>query len=136
MRLAILGLAAMLAGCAYNVTLMPRDSGKTYTGSMEGSGGRGTMTLAMGEVSCTGPVAKVGSNEAVTVGAAFVGNNRGGTATGLATSVTDGDIHLKAMLTCSDGSGLRCDLTGRGASGGGVCMDDKGRTFDALATRR
>lgn len=133
MKLLWLAPVALLAGCAaFNVTLMPRDSGKTYSGEMEGRGGRGTMTMAMDGVSCTGPVAKVGSNETFGLINSFGTNSRGGFSSGLSTITTTGDVHLKAILSCSDGSGLRCDLTGRG-SGGGVCVDDKGRVFDALA---
>lgn len=133
----------LLAGCAYNmtpvpydVTLMPRDSGKTYSGTLEAGNGRGTMTMAMDGVSCSGLVARVGSNETFGLVNSFGTNSRGGFSSGSSTIAVAGDVHAKAMLSCSDGSGLRCDITGRPGSAGGVCQDDKGRLFDALATSR
>lgn len=123
----------LLAGCAYNVTLMPRDSGKTYTGTLQAGNGHGTMTMAMEGVSCTGPVARVGSNETFGFANSFGTNSRGGFSSGFSTIAAAGDVHAKAMLSCSDGSGLRCDITGRPGSAGGVCQDDKGRLFDAIA---
>lgn len=137
MKLSAILLTALLSGCAYNVTLMPRDSGKTYAGTLQASGGgNGTMSMAMGDVTCTGPVARVGSNETFGLVNSFGTNNRGGFSSGLSTIAMAGDVHAKAILSCSNGSGLRCDLTGRGASAGGVCVDDKGSVYDAIAARK
>jgi hypothetical protein len=131
-------LAALsLSGCAYNMTLMPRDSGKIYTGTMNGDGtGNGTMTMAMDGVTCTGPVARVASNQTFGFSNAFGSTNRGATASSFGTTVTSGDAFVKAIMSCSDGRGLRCDMSGRGASGGGICVDDSGRVFDAIAARK
>lgn len=136
MRIAPLAACLLLAGCAYNVTLMPRDSGKTYTGTLDAGAGRGTMTLAMDGATCTGPIVRVASNETFGIASGFGATNRGTTASGFSVAATSGDVFAKALLTCSDGSGLRCDMTGRPGTAGGVCQDDKGRIFDAIATRR
>lgn len=134
-RCAMAAVAALLAGCAFNVTLMPRDSGTTYTGHMEGSGGTGTLSIAMDARSCTGPVAKVASGE--TFGFANTFGTAGGRSfAGLSTMATAGDSQFKAILSCNDGTGLRCDLTSTGGAGGGICLDDKGRVYDALVTRK
>lgn len=127
----------LLSGCAFNVTLMPRDSGKTYTGEMIGNGtGSGTMTVKLdGDEICTGPVARVASNETFGFANTYATNSRGKQANAFTTVATSGDVTLKAILSCTSGKGLRCDLTGRGG-GGGICADDSGKIYDALAIRK
>lgn len=135
-RIALLAVLA-LSGCAFNVTLMPRDSGQTFTGEMQSSGaGAGSMTLRMGEQTCTGPVAKVASNEAFGFANTFGRNNRGGFGSSFSTIAVSGDMQLKAILSCNNGRGVRCDITGRDGSGGGICVDDAGRVYDALVIRK
>lgn len=134
MRLALITAAcAVLAGCAFQVTMMPRDSGKVYLGQMSGSGGVGTMTMNIEAKTCTGPVVRVGANETFGFANTFGTNSRGVTTTGFTTISTFGDVYLKALLSCSDGGGLRCDISGRFPSGGGICADDTGRVFDMIA---
>jgi hypothetical protein len=41
----------------------------------------------------------------------------------------------KALLTASDGSGLRCDFKSGQGHGGGACKDDKGREYDVQVRR-
>ena len=135
MKTKIIALACLaLAGCAFNVTLMPRDSGKVYTGEMNGPGnGTGTMTIKMdGDDVCTGPVAKVASNESFGFANTQAFNSKGKTANAFTTMTQSGDVTVKAILSCTSGKGLRCEMTGRGG-GGGICTDDTGRIFDALA---
>ena len=43
---------------------------------------------------------------------------------------TPGGGAAKALLTASDGTGLRCDLRGTRSGGGGECRDDKGKEYD------
>lgn len=124
---------AALCGCAFSVTLMPRDSGKTYTGEMVGNGtGSGTMTVKLdGDETCTGPVARVASNETFGFANTYA-TVRGKPVNAFTTMATTGDVSLKAIMSCTSGKGLRCDLTGRGG-GGGICVDDTGKIYDALA---
>lgn len=130
-------VCAALTGCAYNLTLMPRDSGKTYSGTLESNGtGGGTMQLQLDNDTCSGPVARVASNESFGFANTYGFNNRGTTANSFTTGYKSGDVSVKALLTCSSGHGIRCDLTGRGTSGGGICVDDAGHVFDVLATTR
>lgn len=138
MRLCVAVAATIaLAGCAYNVTLMPRDSGQTFTGELQGGGGgSGTMTVRLNGVTCTGPAARVASNQSFGFINTYGRNSAGMTATRTSTVSVDGDATVKAILSCTNSTGLRCEMTGRGATGGGICLDDSGRVFDILAVRK
>jgi hypothetical protein len=132
--------AAALAGCAatnYQLTLMPRTSGKVYTGDavQPANGREARVTIAIegrvynGTWLETTPDRSTGY---VTGGLGF-GGRRGGL--GLGTSVTvdnpDGG-EAKALLQTAEGAGLRCDFRGLGSSrsGGGSCQDDQGLIYD------
>lgn len=94
------------------------------------------MTVDFQGVKCTGPASRVSSTQSTVIGSS-VGYNRNGITSGaLATATIDGDSTVKALLTCSDGKGLRCELTGRDAHGGGICTTDSGRVFDVIAARQ
>src|SRR5688572_8842973 len=135
----ILALATLLlGGCAstYQLTLMPRDSGKTYNGVMEGlATGEGPITVAIEGKTYNGTW--VESAPATTTG--WVGGGVGygyrgwrgwGMGGGTIHMDTPGGGAAKALLTASDGSGLRCDLRGTRSGGGGECRDDKGKEYD------
>ena len=126
---------ALLTGCALNVTLRPRDSGVTYVGEMQG-GNPGKMTITIDGNVCTGPVARVASNETFGFANTYGTTNRGQRINAFTTSLQSGDIAIKALLSFADKTGLRCDMTGQGGSGGGLCVDDKGRIYDAIAVRK
>lgn len=131
-RLSYLALAALLSGCSMNVTLMPRDSGSVYRGELTSSGnGSGSMKVDLAGRSCTGPASRVASGESVGVISTF-----GGRGAGVGTVVSSGDARVMALLTCSDGTGLRCEFTGRDGQGGGVCVDDARRVYDVLISQR
>ena len=138
MKLLTVALASLtLSGCAYQMTLMPRDSGKVYAGILNSDGtGAGTMSLNLDGDECAGPVARVASNQTFGFANTYGGNNRGVRAAAFTTTSTTGDVSVKAMLSCKSGKGLRCDLTGQGATGGGICLDDAGRIYDAIAVRK
>ena len=81
-----------LAGCAYNVTLMPRDSGKTYSGELQGGGGgSGTMTVQLEGITCTGPAARVASSQSFGFISTYGRNSAGLTTTRTSTVDVDGD---------------------------------------------
>jgi hypothetical protein len=129
--------ALLVAGCSFNATLMSRDSGRTYTGSLDGNGmGTGTMTVAINGTTYTGPAARVGSNDTFGFASAYGFNNHGGTAAAFENSYSSGDKFVKALLSSSDGHGLRCDLRGQGSSGGGICVDDSGKVYDVVLVRK
>jgi hypothetical protein len=128
--------AAGLAGCAstYQLTLMPRDSGKTYGGVMEGlSSGQGAISVTIEGKTYNGTW--VESAPATTTG--WVGGGMGYGYRGWGWG-GGGTIHMdtpgggaaKALLAAPDGSGLRCDLRGTRSGGGGECRDDKGKEYD------
>jgi hypothetical protein len=129
--------ALLVAGCSFNATLMSRDSGRTYNGSLDGNGmGTGTMTVAINGTTYTGPAVRVGSNDTFGFSSAYGFNNHGGTTTALGNSYSIGDKFVKALLSSSGGQGLRCDLRGGGSSGGGICVDDSGKVYDVILVRK
>ena len=134
--LALTGLLG-LAGCAstYQLTLMPRDSGKTYTGVMEGlASGQGPISVTIEGKTYNGTW--VESAPAYTTG--WVSGGMGYGHRGWGGWGGGGTVHMdtpgggaaKALLTASDGTGLRCDLRGTRSGGGGECRDDKGKEYD------
>ena len=136
MRHALVAVAALaLSGCAttYQMTLMPRDSGKTYTGLLEEAGsGEGRITVNLDGKAYTGTW--VQSTPASThgwVSGGFGWGRRGWG--GLGTMITLDNPQggeAKALLSAADGSGLRCDLRSGQGRGGGVCRDDRGKEYD------
>lgn len=133
--LAILAVVALTA-CSMTVTMMPRDSGRLYTGQVTGAGGgSGTMTVALDGMSCTGPIVAVASNQTFGFFSAHGTNTRGTGVSTFGTTATSGDTFAKAILSCVNGSGLRCDVSGQAGKGGGICVDDSGRVYDVLMQR-
>jgi hypothetical protein len=136
LAIALAGLLG-LAGCAstYQLTLMPRDSGRTYTGVMEGlASGQGPISVTIDGKAYSGTW--VESAPAYTTG--WVSGGAAYGYRGWGWGLGGGTIHMdtpgggaaKALLTASDGSGLRCDLRGTRSGGGGECRDDKGKEYD------
>lgn len=123
-------LAAVLAlsGCAGYVKMMPRDSGKVYSGTVQG----GTMSIDLDGQTYTGPVVRTGSSDSF--GFIQQYGKRGMMSTGTMASV-GGTATVKAILSSPAGRGLRCEFTSDGSGGGGVCVDDQGRVLDALVGR-
>ncbi len=130
--------AAALAGCAstYQITLMPRTSGKLYYGEAteETAGGPASMTVTIEDKTYTGTWVPVtpGQTTGYVSGGVGWGWRRGGLGVGTVTMDNPTGGESKALLQAADGSGLRCDLRGMGArtGGGGVCQDDKGLMYD------
>jgi len=122
----------LLAGCAGKVQMMPRDSGKIYSGTVNGNGmGSGTMAITIDDEAYTGPVVRTSSGESFGFFQQF--GSKG--APSIGTVVSSGaTANVKAMLASPNGRGLRCELTSTGASGGGICVDDKSRVYDAIVT--
>ena len=122
-----------LAGCAstYDLTVMPRDSGKTYAGVAQDAGaGEGRISITIEERTYNGTWVETEPGRTsgyVSGGVGFRGRGLGG----FFTMDNPRGAGAKALLTAADGSGLRCDFRGGdGRSGGGTCRDDKGRVFD------
>lgn len=133
-RLLFASALAALGGCAttqYELTLMPRDSGKLYQGVAEDSGGpEGTISVTIEGRTYTGTWVEVVPDRTtgyVSGGYGYRGWGMGGTMS--MDNPSGGEA--KALLRSADGAGLRCDLRGgSGRAGGGVCRDDKGLQYD------
>jgi hypothetical protein len=136
MRFTALAAALLLGGCAttYELSVMPRDSGKIYTGTAaNASGAEGPMSITIEDKTYNGTW--VQTAPATTTG--FVssfglgwGWRRGGLGTMVTLDNPQGG-EAKALLSAADGSGLRCDFrSGPSLRGGGVCRDDRGREYD------
>jgi hypothetical protein len=137
--LSVVWLIGLLTACGgtMNLTMMPRDSGTAYVGELQGDGsGSGSMSVTIGDTTCKGPAARVASNQSFGFANSVGFNNRGTVANSFGTVATTGDSVVKAILSCSNGKGLRCDLSGRDMNGGGICVDDTGRVFDVVVTRK
>jgi hypothetical protein len=145
MRCLTIAAALALAGCAstYQLTVMPRDSGKLYSGVAEDGGrGEGRISITIEEKTYSGTWVETqpGQSTAYVTGGIGWGFRRG--MGGLGTVITMDNpqgSESKALLTAADGSGLRCDFKSGQGRGGGVCRDDKGREYDVqvrLAERK
>jgi hypothetical protein len=144
MRLLTLCAALALAGCAtthYDLALMPRDSGKVYTGTADDTRhGEGNISITIEGKVYDGTWVETQPSESTAYVSGGLGwgwgwRGRGG---GLGTFVTIDNPQggeSKALLTASDGSGLRCDFKSGQGHGGGVCRDDKGREYDVQVRR-
>ena len=133
------GLAAGLAGCAstYDLTLMPRDSGKlTYGEARDLGNGEATVSITVGDKIYTGNWVQVTPEQSTNyVGASSWGWRGWGSFGEI--NHNYGDAIAKALLQAPDGSGMRCDLYGlTGGSGTGKCTDDKGSIYDVQIRKR
>lgn len=142
--LAIIAAALLAGGCAstYHLTLMPRDSGKTYQGVAEdtGSGTEGSISITIEGRTYTGTWVEVVSGRSYGYVAGYGGRHRGFGLGGIVTMDNPYGSQATALLRAADGAGLRCELRGGGGQpGGGVCHDDKGLAYDVqmrVAPRR
>jgi hypothetical protein len=130
--------AALLQGCAstYQLTVMPRDSGKLYGGTLGNlAAGEGPVSITIDGKTYNGTwVEAAPARTTGWVGGGMGYGHRGwggwGWGGGTISMDTPGGGTAKALLTASDGSGLRCDFRGTGSGGGGECRDDKGKEYD------
>ncbi len=138
-RGAALAALALLAGCAiqYDLTLMPRDSGKlAYGTALDLGNGTASVSIGLGDRVYNGSWVQVTPEYGTSyVGASAWGWRRWGPFGEADRSY--GDATAKALLQASDGSGLRCDFFGlTGGKGTGKCTDDKNLTYDVQITAR
>lgn len=132
MRLSMLVCTAALtlAGCSGFVQMMPRDSGKVYSGTVQG-GSPGSMTIQIDDETFTGPIVRTSSGDSFGLVQQY---GRRGSSVG-SVAMVSGNATVKAMLSSPSGRGLRCDFTSDGSGGAGVCVDDRGRVLDAIVGR-
>lgn len=124
--------AAMLTGCAGQVRMMPRDSGKIYNGTVEAGVGGGTMSIAIDGETYTGPIIRTTSGDSFGFAQAY---GKGGTSSFGMMASSGGTSNVKGILSSPNGRGLRCEFTSTGSSGGGICVDDSSRVYDAVVSR-
>ena len=137
-RILIPALAALfLSGCAttYQLSVMPRDSGKLDSGTAVDSGsGEGTIAIEIEGKRYQGTWVQDTPDRATGYVSGGFGFGRGRFGWGgFGTTVTVDNprgAHAKALLTATDGSGLRCDFRSSQSRGAGVCRDDKGKEYD------
>ena len=138
MRTALLAAALLsLSGCAttYQMNLMPRDSGRMYTGVATDNGsGQGRVDITIEDKRYSGTWVSITPEHVhgwVSGGWGY--GYRGWGYGGVGASITSDNPYggeSKALLSAQDGSGLRCDFRSGGGYGGGFCRDDQGRFYD------
>ncbi len=131
-----LAMTIALMGCTSTMILLPRDSGTLYRGTMKSRNMNiGTLTIQLEDKTCTGTYARAGSGDLYGL---FQGNAQTNVQPNLsadAYQLRKDSSAYKALMSCSDGTGLRCDVVGAGTgAGAGVCADSKGRMFDLIYT--
>lgn len=128
-----LAAVTLLAGCAstYELTLMPRTSGKLYYGEAVQRGAQADVSVTIEGKTYTGTWVEVAPDRTTGYVAGWWGWRRSGIGTTVTVDNPAGG-EAKALLQAADGSGLRCDIRGMayGRSGGGTCQDDKGLVYD------
>lgn len=142
MRKLLIATAALaLSGCAttYQLSLMPRDSGKLYSGTAEENvHGEARLSIEIEGKRYDGTWVQMTPERThgfVTGGLGFGRRGYGGYGGygGFGTLFTidnPSGADAKALLTAADGSGLRCDFRSSFGRGGGVCRDDRGKEYD------
>ena len=139
MRIMLAAAALALTGCAtsYQLALMPRDSGRTYTGIAEDNGyGEGRVSIEIEGRQYNGTWVQVTPDRSygyVSGGWGWGYGRHGWGGFGIGTTFSVDNPYgaaSKALLTAADGSGLRCEFRTSQARGGGMCRDDAGREYD------
>ena len=129
----MIALLLSLSGCSGIVQMMPRNSGKIYSGTVQGGiRGSGTITVNIDGEVFTGPFVKASSNESFGFAQQF-----GSRGSSFGSMVSDGGTMLiKSILASPSGRGLRCEFTSGGnlSGGAGICVDDKSNVYDAIVT--
>ena len=134
-RIFLLAAALALSGCAttYQLSVMPRDSGRIYAGTAETTAdGQGRISISIDGKAYSGTWVHTAPERAhgfVTGGFGWGRRGWGGLGTMVTIDNPQG-AESKALLTAADGSGLRCDFRSGYSTGGGVCRDDRGKEYD------
>ena len=120
-----------LTGCSatFDMTAMARDTGKSYTGILQGAFGKGTAELTIDGVFYSGPAVRSSALERTAVTAEHDSTVR---------TVEDvaGNVGVRAIMSSKDGRGLRCSFQGLSHGGTGLCIDDKNKAYDVVMILR
>ena len=118
-------------GCSLKLPMkmMSRDEGKIYSGTVNGNGfGSGTISINFENKTCEGSFARGASTDSFGFFQTYGGRS---STVGTVQSV-GGTSTVKALLSCSDGTGLRCDFIGGGGTATGICVDSKKNIYDVI----
>ncbi len=129
-RIYLILIISFLSGCATQMDLMPRDSGKIYSGTITHTGiGSVSISIPIEGQTYKGIGVHTGSDDSFGF---FQVYGKGKSVTG--SSQTFGGNHTaKAILSSPDNHGIRCDVIGDGQGhGSAICLDDNGRIYDAI----
>ena len=130
---AVIWMVTLLAGCSGMIQLMPRDSGKVYSGTVQDSfTGTGVIAITIDGEQYTGPIVRTSSSDSAGLLQQY--GKRSGASFGSMASI-GGTATLKGLLSSPNGRGLRCEFSSDGNGGGGICIDDLARVFDAIVSR-
>ena len=134
MRTAIVLATLALSGCAttYQLSVMPRDSGKMYSGTaQQHPNGDGRISIEIDGKNYAGTWVQTTPERTHGFVTGGFGWGRRGMGFGSIVSIDNpAGGEAKALLTAPDGSGLRCDFKSGHGTGGGVCKDDRGKEYD------
>lgn len=128
-------LAIALSGCAYNLTLHPRDGGPVGSGTANSS--NKSLTIDLAGKTYRGTYVYDGGSP---VFSQTFGNatafNRFGTTSAYGSATTTGYVpgsgQGRVVAFASDGSSIRCEFTFRQGSGIGVCEDNTNKPYDLV----
>lgn len=81
----------------------------------------------IGDKTCSGSFARGASSDSFGFFQTYGKNGVGSTGS---VQAYGGTATVKALMACSDGSGLRCDFVG--GMGTGICVNSNGQVFDVL----
>ena len=132
-KLLVVCAAALLAGCAHQITLTPRNGGPQGYGTASAPGSAGTMEITLGDRVFHG-------NWAVSAGG-FVGMSHGTSyGSGGAQSYNSTTYGVssagngRAALSAGDGTSLSCSFSANMMTGAGYgeCQDSTGAVYDMM----
>jgi formylmethanofuran dehydrogenase subunit C len=94
-------------------------------------GGSPLMEININGEQYIGPIVRTGSDNSF----GFI-QQYGSAGTSFGTSsMIGGNVRVKGILSSTTGRGLRCEFESDGSTGGGICIDDQARVYDAIVTR-
>lgn len=125
--LSALAASVTLAGCSMNLQLMARTDGKVYVGHLaKTSGFSGTLSINISGRIYNGTWVVVPQGTTM-----LLLNQYGRVTTGTGMQLSN---PATAILSSTDGQGLRCDMYGSVLGATGICADDTGKIYDMIAS--
>ena len=132
LKLSSVLILLLISACALptlQLTVMSRNNGNVSNGigNPDGKGG-GTLSMTIAGRNYNGVMSRTLSNESF----GFFQSIGSAQKSGLLLTQSGSNLG-KAILSSSDGKGLRCDLVGDGrGNGSAICVDDVGEVYDVI----